>query len=38
LVAHHDGEWRWVTGHAGHPETDRADALANRGVASLAQA
>jgi ribonuclease HI len=31
----HDIEWRWVKGHAGDPGNERADALANRGVASL---
>ena len=35
LVAQHEVEWRWVKGHAGHPENERADALANRGVESL---
>ena len=29
----HHVEWCWVKGHAGHPENERADALANRGVA-----
>ncbi len=29
----HAVEWLWVKGHAGHPENERADALANRGVA-----
>ena len=24
----HDVEWHWVKGHAGHPENERADALA----------
>lgn len=24
----HDVHWRWVRGHAGHPENERADALA----------
>ena len=24
----HEVEWRWVKGHAGHPENERADALA----------
>lgn len=28
----HDVEWYWVKGHAGHPENERADALANRGI------
>jgi ribonuclease HI len=27
--------WHWVRGHAGHDGNERADALANRGVASL---
>ena len=31
-VARHDVRWHWVRGHAGHPENERADALANRGV------
>ena len=29
----HDVEWRWVKGHAGHPENERADALAREGMA-----
>jgi ribonuclease HI len=32
LSAGHKIEWRWVRGHAGHPENERADVLANRGV------
>lgn len=32
----HAIEWLWVKGHAGHPENERADALANRGVAAAA--
>lgn len=28
----HRIDWRWVRGHAGHVENERADALANRGV------
>lgn len=31
-VARHRVRWRWVKGHAGHAENERADALANRGV------
>ncbi|MBV8046270.1 MAG: ribonuclease HI [Paludibacterium sp.] len=31
----HEVEWRWVKGHAGHEFNERADQLANRGVASL---
>ncbi|MEU8266194.1 ribonuclease HI [Sphaerisporangium sp. NPDC049002] len=30
----HDVEWIWVKGHAGHPENERADALARRGANS----
>ena len=29
----HRIEWHWVKGHAGHVDNERADALANRGVA-----
>ena len=36
-VKRHDIEWKWVTGHAGHPENERADALANKGVALVRQ-
>jgi ribonuclease HI len=28
-------DWRWVRGHAGHPENERADALARNAVAVL---
>ena len=28
----HDIEWHWVRGHAGHPENERADALARQGL------
>jgi ribonuclease HI len=28
----HEVEWHWVKGHAGHPENERADALANKGI------
>jgi ribonuclease HI len=29
----HQVDWRWVKGHAGHPLNERADELANLGVA-----
>ena len=32
-VEPHDVEWRWVRGHAGNAGNERADALANRGMA-----
>jgi len=32
-VEGHHVDWLWVKGHAGHPENERADALANRGLA-----
>jgi ribonuclease HI len=35
LAGRHSIEWRWVRGHAGHAENERADALANKGVANL---
>ena len=28
----HDVDWHWIKGHAGHPENERADALARRGI------
>ena len=31
-AAKHDVEWHWVKGHAGHPENERADRLAVRGM------
>jgi ribonuclease HI len=30
--ARHDVTWEWVKGHAGHPENERADALARAGM------
>jgi len=33
LVSAHEVRWHWVKGHAGHPENERADALANAGIA-----
>jgi ribonuclease HI len=35
LAALHHVHWRWVKGHAGDPGNERADALANRGAASV---
>lgn len=35
LAAVHQVEWVWVRGHAGHPENEHADALANRGVQDM---
>ena len=32
LRASHKIEWHWLKGHAGHPENERADRLANRGI------
>ena len=32
LARGHEVEWHWVRGHAGHPENERADELANRGI------
>ncbi len=31
-MAPHEVEWLWVKGHAGHPENERADALARKAV------
>ena len=31
--ARHQVTWKWVKGHAGHPENERADALARQGMA-----
>ena len=33
-AAPHEIDWRWVRGHSGHVDNERADALANRGVGS----
>jgi ribonuclease HI len=34
----HAVTWFWVRGHAGHPENERADALARQGVAAAREA
>jgi ribonuclease HI len=31
-LASHKVEWKWVKGHAGHAENERADQLANKGI------
>lgn len=31
-AAPHQVTWRWIKGHAGHPENERADALARAGM------
>lgn len=34
-IARHKVDWQWVRGHTGHPENERADALANRAIDEL---
>jgi len=34
-AAPHRIDWHWVRGHTGHPENERADALANRAIDEL---
>jgi ribonuclease HI len=36
-AAPHEIEWHWVRGHAGHPENERADALARGAIAAQLQ-
>ena len=31
----HEVEWKWVKGHSGHPENERADELARLGIAEI---
>jgi ribonuclease HI len=35
LAAKHEIQWLWVRGHSGHVENERADGLANAGVAAV---
>jgi len=37
LLAGRQVEWHWIKGHAGHPENERVDALARRGVTEMAE-
>ncbi len=34
-LAPHDVKWKWVRGHTGHPENEKADQLANKGIDEL---
>ncbi|MCA1607031.1 MAG: ribonuclease HI, partial [Acidobacteria bacterium] len=34
-AARHEVHWQWVRGHAGHPENERADALARLAIDEL---
>lgn len=38
LAAGHEIDWRWVKGHAGHPDNERADGLARKGLAQTREA
>lgn len=37
LVAGYRVEWRWVKGHAGHPDNERADKLARKAAEDVAK-
>jgi ribonuclease HI len=37
-AARHEVDWRWVKGHSGHPENERADRLANLGMSEVRDA
>lgn len=32
ICSHHAVRWHWVKGHAGHPDNERADALARKAI------
>lgn len=34
-IERHDVTWHWVRGHSGHPENERADALARTAIAAV---
>ncbi len=38
VAARHQVSWHWVRGHSGHPENERADALARQGLKEAAGA
>ena len=35
LTQKHEITWKWVKGHSGHPENERADELANQAIDSI---
>ena len=35
LVKQHKIEWKWIKGHSGHPENERADQLANEAIDNI---
>ena len=35
LSSEHEVNWKWVRGHTGHIENERADTLANEGIDNL---
>ncbi|MBN8532941.1 MAG: ribonuclease HI [Rhizobiales bacterium] len=37
-IARHEVEWRWVKGHAGEPNNERADALARAAIKAMREA
>ncbi|TNE59554.1 MAG: ribonuclease HI [Alphaproteobacteria bacterium] len=37
-AARHEVTWEWVRGHTGHPENERADELARRGIDEIRRA
>lgn len=35
LASRHRASWQWIRGHAGHPENERADALAREAIREM---
>jgi ribonuclease HI len=35
LADEHQLSWEWIRGHSGHPQNERADALAKRAIAEM---